>query len=313
MALWLGSQNAAKPDLWSFAPERLFSSGGAPSGSIRPAVPVVGRTVAGCEFDPAGNLWCWTIGGTSASTQYLMMFRPATLRRGSIAPDITISLAGTSGISRMRFVGVDAWIQTLDNFHVWKISQAQLAAGGAVTPPVQLTFAAGTASGSGVDLVFDAAANMFAVYYGIGGGFGESSIAKVIPANYASTSASLTPDRLIGGNASGNVRGYSGSTLDPDGTSVWVVSYDNDAAYKFTGAQLNTTAADPAPTVTLTSAAFNGPQGCAFKASDLWVSNWDDGKLLRIPAAQLLASGAVTPDVTITTGVVNAAYFAFAP
>ncbi len=61
---------------------------------------------------------------------------------------------------------------------------------------------------------------------------------------------------------------------------------------------------NPAPNVIITCAAFANPYTLAFDpAGNLWTQNAVDNRLMRIPKAQLGASGVVVPDVIITSTV----------
>lgn len=306
MAMWLGSQSLALPYVWGFGSSRLVDGSSGASGFLRPSWPGGGRYVLGCTFQ-GQNMWAWT---GSGSGQFLGMFTPSGLRSGA-GPQVVITLAGLGSIIRTRFdSGGNAWVQLFGN-RTLKINAGDLLSSGSPTPSVELNFTGEAAALDANDLIFDAAGNMYVSFYASGV---QSTINKVTPVQYAASNAALVPTARVGGATAGNTRGYTGAAFD--GTRMWYGSYNNSRIYAYTLAQLGATAADPAPDATLTFAGFNGCQGIEFDSGgNLWVDNYNDGKLFRIPAAQIAGTGsiAVTPDRTITTGVAPPVYFAFAP
>ncbi len=92
-----------------------------------------------------------------------------------------------------------------------------------------------------------------------------------------------------------------GEAFDAAG-NLWVSNYGNNTVAEFTAAQLASTGT-PTPAVVLssTSTSLDGPVGLAFdRTGNLWVADYTGRTLNEFTAAQLVASGAPAPKVTIS-------------
>jgi len=150
------------------------------------------------------------------------------------------------------------------------------------------------------DAVFDRDGNLWS---SIGfGGAANGGILKYTAAQVAAGGVVLADVIWTGSNFTGAGLGATCQmALSPDGARLWVADYSGNKvvkAWNIAGA----VSGNPAPAITLTSASFNGgPYSLAFDlAGNLWVNNGNENRLMRIPAAQLVASGNVTPDIVIT-------------
>jgi sugar lactone lactonase YvrE len=92
-----------------------------------------------------------------------------------------------------------------------------------------------------------------------------------------------------------------GEAFDAAG-DLWVSNYGGDTVAEFTAAQL-AAAGSPTPAVVLSSTgtSLDGPVGLAFdRAGNLWVADYTGRTLNEFTPAQLVASGAPVPKVTIS-------------
>jgi sugar lactone lactonase YvrE len=92
-----------------------------------------------------------------------------------------------------------------------------------------------------------------------------------------------------------------GEAFDAAG-NLWVSNWTGHTLAEFTAAQLASTGT-PTPAVVLTSTgtSLDGPVGLAFdRTGNLWVADYTGGTLNEFTPAQLVASGAPVPNVTIS-------------
>ena len=92
-----------------------------------------------------------------------------------------------------------------------------------------------------------------------------------------------------------------GEAFDAAG-DLWVSNYTGDTVAEFTPAQL-ASSGSPTPNVVLSSVgtSLDGPVGLAFdRVGDLWVADYTGRTLNEFTPAQLVASGAPVPKVTIS-------------
>lgn len=100
--------------------------------------------------------------------------------------------------------------------------------------------------------------------------------------------------------------------FDTDGT-MWVASEDESLLLAFSPAAANTTGRTPATVVIKPKAgSISGPSSLAFdRQHNLWVANYESGKIARFDASTLAASGSPAPAVVISGGVRHPTSLAF--
>jgi len=100
------------------------------------------------------------------------------------------------------------------------------------------------------------------------------------------------------GAGAGGVGHTSGAAISPAGL-LWVASLRSNTLKAWD--IRSPSSGNPAPVVTITCSDFSNSLSIAFDASgNLWVCGVFSTKLIRIPAASLLASGAVSADVILS-------------
>ena len=97
----------------------------------------------------------------------------------------------------------------------------------------------------------------------------------------------------------------TGIAFDTHG-NLWVANGTGNTLVEYTAGQIDSAAAAPTPAITLTANgnSIHGPMMIAFDASgNLWVANGNQvnySSVVEFSAAQLIASGSPTPNVTLT-------------
>lgn len=125
------------------------------------------------------------------------------------------------------------------------------------------------------------------------------------------------PVTTLASDGSGSLAAPEALAIDPAG-DLWVAnSGGSGSLVEFTPRQLAASGAPvPAVTLTLSGGSLGPVRGLAFTATgDLWVAAVGEpstpGRLLKLTAGELQASGAVTPAVTLATGSLSPAALAF--
>jgi hypothetical protein len=186
-----------------------------------------------------------------------------------------------------------------------KFNQHTYAVTGTPTPDVAISvfnpgsFAPATAAAE--SMAFDAEGNLW-VAIGASNGALQGGIIMLAASQLNVTNASVLPSVFWSGSnftggGSANLA-IVGLCFGPTGL-LWCTSYSGNKIFAYD--PRSPQSGNPAPIITLTSAAFNGPLSLCFDNSgNLWCCNDNDSHIYRIPAASLTASGAVVPDVILS-------------
>ncbi len=318
---WIADHSGTTARLHGFTSAQLEESATAEAARVVTVTTgAIGtRTLTGCIFDESGNLWTWTAGAEPA---YLFRLTAAQLLgTASVTPAVILTLPGTgdsSTIVRCRFDRFgNLWAMTSEG-RLWKIDAADTAATGTPTPSVEILFDGQGASAQPQDFLFDRYENMIVSFYG-GDDSTPSALLKVTPAEYSASDASLTPAVIIGGDGTGNRRGYGGLALARDG-KVWVTSrpvddIENNRLLAYSPDHFDASADDPDPFYQLFptwEGDIDSPTGVEIdQFGHLWFTSDSSADLNRVPNPQLKSSGSVTPDIILTASIAGPARFAF--
>lgn len=264
----------------------------------------------GAATDNGGNVW-FTCNNNSFLTIDAYKFALADcLQSGTPAPSLHLAVTPPAA-SENAILAFDQqnglWLGTgghgatgQASFQRFGTRAASRANG---LPAIKLTIsAAGGSTADAQDLVFDGSGNAWVSFGFTNTGARNGGILMLTPAQLAAGGGAVVPTVLwIGTNFDGAGLGATTGMAIAPNNLLWVANYSNGAginirAWDLTGA----VSGNPAPAVVLTSAQFNAPYWLGFDPQgNLWVQNGNDSKLMRIPAAQLGASGAVVPDVVL--------------
>jgi len=297
--LWLGASNNPTTST-------MFGYGPTSVGSTGPASALVAANTFGSDgftFDQWGNMW--VIGGTTADDQVARYPSRLFDSDGAKTPDIVINSFGSS-IPGPRVLAFDIqgnlWVSVVAENKVVKIAADDL---NAANPAASVAM-------SGIDapagLAFDFAGNLWVAANG-------SSTIMRIDASHHGTSGSgadltitaLTPSPVIG-----TLSYPLGIAFDGNG-NLWV-NYDGILA-RLTPTDLSGTGPKTiTPSIQIVLDVLALPTGIAFdETGGLWLA-YSGGKFARLAASQLTASGAVAPQIVITSSDIGSAdWFAIYP
>jgi sugar lactone lactonase YvrE len=224
---------------------------------------------------------------------------------GNVAPNPIITSTASHSVSQPYNMVPDAagdlWVANFADGNpaqssVVKFSAAQLKAGGDPTPLTTLT---STSIDGPVGVAFDAAGDMWVSNYS-----GESLVE--FTAAQVAAGGNQTPAITISG-ANTTFDGPETCNFAPNG-DLWIansgsVNPGGDTLLAFTPAQLAAGGnLAPAITVSSTAGSLNYPFATLFDPSgNLWVSNEEGHTIAKFTPAQLAASGAPTPAVTLSS------------
>lgn len=307
----------------------LLSSGGelitSTSQTLVPNAPVTFFSCIGIAYDANNDLWLGTWRGQDITPQAILKYTRESLKRGATNPDVIITLPASAtghsgtvaidGIISIKFdSGGNLW--ALDHSGVLlKYTPAQIAATGSPSPSVVITIA-DTATlynmyGTSQDIAIDSSGN---IYWSLWTGEANSGFFRLSAAQVASSGTAIDPSAVFTGTNI-NTRGQTGMALDSANNRLWIGDYNLNSVSAWNIADL-AAGGNPAPVITLTAGSddFSGPQGLLLDADgNLWVTNYNDSTVndaVRVPAAQLGASGVVTPNLRIRTGFPRVMYMA---
>jgi hypothetical protein len=260
--------------------------------------------------DALGNLWQAVNVGSFAGTVARKYLLKDVLSSGAPTPAVTLTPTPTlteSGCCAFDRSG-GLWMPTSTHgtfgqaqfvrFGPRAYSQSDGVAGLTITAP-----ASGVPphTSNTQDMLFDGEGNLWfgIAFTGITPGSGVGGLGMFTAAQLLAggTQAPL----IMGGSnfdGAGGVGNICGLALAPNGL-LWAGRYFDASIAAWV---INPAASgNPAAAITLTSSLFNGAYSLAFDAAgNLWVNNGNNSQINRIPAASLLVSGAVVPDITIT-------------
>ena len=285
--IWWGSTNGTNDTLaWSSS---QLGASGAPD-------PAVAASTAGTlpgAFDKDGNLW--VIDGTAGSVGIKRYTADTLATSGAKTPDIVLSsdafVGGTPGPVSMAFDPKgDLWVGILYAQQVVEFDGTQLTATGTVAPKVTLSNVATPSA-----LAFDVKGNLWV-------GSGDSVVEYLASRLSASTNAgpdttitAQTPEPVVGPLT--NVLGLAFTADD----HLWV-------DYNGTIARIdNLVTGTVTPEIQIKTDVLGLPSGIALDESGgMWMA-YAQGKLAKLGATQLAASGSVTPEVVITSNTIGSA------
>ncbi len=289
--LWTLNGSGGNGALLAFTASDLRMSG-AVSAVSKGAGPF-GRDVT---FDKDGNVWAH--GATTADAMILMTEAGHLAGDGRKTADRSINIRGINCIPAVNALAFDRsgnlWVSSVCKNEVYRLTPAQLAASGDVTPEVKL---------GGFDaphgLAFDKGGNLFVA---------DAGSARILRFDAASLSSSAsTPSARIAARANDNpmdmsVLAPSWLAFDAAG-NLWADDFGGNVIYSVRAAELagsGELVVTPGVRITLSVGALL--EGLAFdEAGGLWVA-FSVGKLARLDASQLMTSsgpGAPTAPQTV--------------
>jgi ligand-binding sensor domain-containing protein len=277
------------------------------SGSPAPVAGFLGNIgveVATVAFDRQGNLW--SVGSFATVTEYAA----AQLDSANATPVLAITLQNPTVVSSIAFDSSgNLWMVAPGPCQFYEYSAATLATQhGAVTltPDISITPTCGGPGEEPWAIAFDTNWNMWvsdnvnAVVYeypadSLKAGFSGLFTTRLF--------AATTQTQYLAFDATGN---------------LWITTGVNDSTFAYSPAQLADTTSRPVPHISIGLAPAGGSlQGLAFDNSgNLWTADVATNNLYELSAAQLAASGAVTPAVVIGSNITSLAGpygLAFAP
>jgi hypothetical protein len=261
--------------------------------------------------DALGNLWICNV--TSAFTVQTMrkFLLKDCLKSGAVTPAVTLNVpitatfAESEGGSPLFDRNGGLWIGNGSHgtFGVTGFARfgpkAYSQSNG--VPGLTLSADATPPTSNLRDSVFDGEGNLWSSY-AVNAGPSVGGILMYTPAQQQAGGANISPTvKWEGTNINGTGLACTNCmAVSPTG-KLYVCNFgvdNNIRAWTLKGA----TSGNPAPSIVLSSSAFAQPYWITFDSSgNLWVQSGTVNKLMRIPAAQTLATGTVTPDIIITT------------
>jgi sugar lactone lactonase YvrE len=294
--LWMTNQDSTSGQLAAFASADLGASA-APAAAANVKGPA-GRHLA---FDKEGNMW--TMGPTTVDPQ-LVRFPAAMLgASGEKTPDRKINVGSTCipGLSDLAFDATgNLWITSGCGKNVIRLTQADLAADGNVTPAVAIT---GLDAPDGI--AFDSTGNLWVA---------DSNAKRLLRYDVARLGASTSDAASL----SIDVQDATTADLPPGSLAfdasgnLWSTSFGGNVIYKLTPAELSGTGTKTlVPSVAMTVQAGALLESIAFDESGgLWLT-YSSGKIARIASSQQMTStNAGSP--TIPETIIGSADLAYA-
>ncbi len=279
------------------------------TGSVTPVVSFLTSAGGGygLTFDQSGNMWL-AAGetGTGPYTGHVYEYTPsqiASATGATLAPNVDISTA-SGNPSFVHDLAFDAqgtlWLTAASYDSIFGYSASQLTASGSPTPTVLRPSSVYLSNA----LAFDASGQLWIGTEADPRLSGGATLATGVPVSGGAAEDSIVMDQKGGGL-------IEFITFDKSG-NMWI-SGGQDSIVAFTKSQIPTsggagTAVEPSIVITLPTG-ISQPQGMAFDTDgNLWVicasiSTSANSALLRIPAAQLAASGKAVPDVNLTISI----------
>ena len=148
-------------------------------------------------------------------------------------------------------------------------------------------------------ITFDEAGNAWIASQGI------SKIVE-LSASQLTSGGTKSPTVVLSDDGSGTSLHLPGEIAFDKKGNLWVPNLVSNTVVEYAKGQL-ASSGNPAPTVKLSSAIFDGPFGAAFDNNgDLWTMNYNNGTIAKFTANKLKKSGLPAPKVTVKgTGTLN--------
>lgn len=294
--VWVGSGSSSL----AFTSPQL-----AATATLAPAVSADTRGSTGAAFDRDGNLW---VRGQSATEPHLMRYSAASLgSSGNPTPERSINISGVncqgSGAIALDESG-NLWLSISCQNRVVRLTAAQLAVSGIVSPAVQIT---GLVAPEG--LAFDAAGNLW---------LADNTHLRRFNAARLNANISAAADlRVTFTTPSPPSQGATGLTVNhlafsPSG-ALWVSSYVNYALYRVESAIVAATGAqDTQVSRILYVSSFAQPRGFAFDNSGGVMIAYLGSSFARLSPTQLQSSVLLPNTVTPQRTYASSSIVAFA-
>lgn len=281
--LWVQGFNS-KNYVLGFTPGQLLASATVTADIILTSADNTNSSES-AVVDGNGNLW-WNIAGAGAAKGISKIALFDTLQTG--APTATVKIVAGTANNAVAFDKLNSmWIEN-GGVTLQKFSAPQYANSGSPTPII--TVIPRIAVGPLNYVFFDDSNNLWASSF-------TGSMIVMLAASQLAASSNITQTPMIWSGA--NIVGPTGICIGPTGL-LWAGSYVGGAGTVKAFSPVDPQSSNPAVVIALTSTSFIGVEDLAFdRAGNLWVLNFDNGHLIRIPAASLTASGAVVPDIDI--------------
>lgn len=265
----------------------------------------------GLFIDALNNVWLIVNTSFATGVDAYKFSLSKCLVSGTPTPDINIKIALTGGDQTESAIAVfdrlnnGLWIA--DGGHGGTTSRMRHFGPKACeyTLPVfdSTIIVGGAAMSNQQDAVMDGRGNLWGSVAVSAGGF-NGGIFMFTAAQLAAGGSVVPSVVWLGTNLTGaGLSSTCGMAVGPDNL-LWVANYANGTGLNIRAWDMTQPSGNPVPSIILTAAAFNGPYWLEFDpAGNLWVNNGNANGLMRIPKAQLAASGAVTPDIILTPAV----------
>lgn len=289
--IWIATSNAPSGNAVGIASAGLGATG-SPAATSALETPI-GRHIA---FDRDGNLWA--NGGTTADPTLVRMGAASlAATSGKVLPDRKINVAGLDcgpGVGGIAFDKDGAlWFASPCKKSIYKLSTAQLATDGTVTPALTIAF---TAEAQG--LAFDKAGNLWV-------GTGDD-LERLDAATLGSASATPSLKLTVTSKSPGGSPLHPGFLAFDASGNLWSNDFGGNVVFQFPAAELaGTTNKEivPPALVTLQVGALLG--GMSFdEGGGLWIA-YSAGKFIRLFGAQLTtttdAGNPTVPDRIISS------------
>lgn len=295
-----------------FTAGQLLASSSAAPDIIINALPFPSSNQRGIVVDNLGNVWL-TINRFDAGSSVRKYALKDCLVSGSPAPVVTLETPAAVTEAAFSFFDRNGGLWVPNGTHgtfgkaaFVRYGQRSYSVSGTPQPGITLNVQAALgntspATSNQQDSVFDGAGNLWTAVSFVDG-TSNGGIFMLSAAQLLASDPGLVPSKFwFGSNFTGaGLGGTTGLAFAPDG-KLWCTQYANGAGTLLRAYDVTQPSGNPAPVVTLTCTAFDGPYALAFDLSgNLWVGQGNSDKLVRLPAASLAVSGAVTPDVILT-------------
>lgn len=257
--------------------------------------------------DSLGNLWAFAFGASNALGVAYKINLSDCLATGVPVPDVTVRKVGPGNAQVSgAFDKTNAFWTACNagtNQYV-KYAATAIAPSGtttAQTPDIIVSQnpVAVVTSADPEFLCFDAEGNLWVSCFGTGAGVTTGCVLVLTAAQLAAT-ATVSATAVWSGS---NFKGPQGLAFSPLGV-LWVANYSTGGAASFVNSHVPQAPATGNQAAVVHLTGINGTTGLAFdRSGNLWVVSADDKKTYKLTPAQLAASGAVVPTISLGNSV----------